>query len=221
MLVWCALPDRSVLLVPPVQLRVEWMRTTVRLDHRRQPRLVRGTTRWGRWALGAIERFVRLGRTVLVTVARYCALQAGSATQVRRTLLMLLLLLLLLLLFLLPELAVRNCLAFFDTDAGGLSSTTCSGACGDGVVCNEGSVSESGSPCPAGAYCVAGVEVLCPVGRYGSHPGASDASSCVACPADTYNSDTGKSSLSWCYQCAEFEGSTPGSSRCWPGIMGR
>ncbi len=106
-------------------------------------------------------------------------------------------------------------------DVGQLASATCSGQCLDGALCTNQSISATGVPCPAGAVCIAGLATLCPRGTYNPSPGASNASTaCLPCGPNTYNPNPGSSSSLDCTACPAYEGSAPGASSCWPGIMG-
>ncbi len=102
----------------------------------------------------------------------------------------------------------------------GLSNASCSGRCRDGVACMPRSTSASGLACPAGYFCVQGVPMPCPVGTYQPSLGQYLFSACLPCPAGTYNAGNGSTSLGACVQCPPFEGSTPGSTTCWPGLRG-
>jgi hypothetical protein len=104
--------------------------------------------------------------------------------------------------------------------ASGLTNSSCSGRCNDGVLCPEGATAASGQACPVGHYCSAGVAVPCPRGTFNPTAGAAHVDKCVPCPAGTYNSVSGAWSAANCTACDEFEGSNAGASACWPGIMG-
>jgi hypothetical protein len=105
-------------------------------------------------------------------------------------------------------------------DTQGLTSATCSGRCGDGVLCPLQTSTSAGLPCPAGSVCTAGLATACPSGTYNPSPGAANVSQCLACPAGTFNPGNGSSSDAECLPCPAFEGSAPGASSCWPGILG-
>ncbi len=112
------------------------------------------------------------------------------------------------------------CVRSFYGSTDGLSSPSCSGACGDGVLCAPGSTTAVGVPCPAGQYCLAGIGLPCPVGTFNPDTGSSNVTSCQLCPPGTYNAFNGSSATSACISCDGFEGSNSGASVCWPGIRG-
>jgi hypothetical protein len=102
----------------------------------------------------------------------------------------------------------------------GLTSPTCSGVCAEGYECPPGSVSPTAVPCPLGHYCTGGQGVQCPGGRYNDVPGARSVEGCVACGAGRYSSGVGVGTAAACAPCdAEGEGSDPGSTQCWPGVL--
>ncbi len=105
-------------------------------------------------------------------------------------------------------------------DAPGLTNATCSAVCGDGVLCPAQTASPAGQACPAGQYCLAGVGYPCPAGTYNPTTGASHVRQCVLCPAGTYRADAGSTSEAECLPCPPQEGSNPGASECWPGVLG-
>jgi hypothetical protein len=105
-------------------------------------------------------------------------------------------------------------------DTPGLTNATCTGTCADGVLCNAQTASAAGRACPTGQYCVAGLAQACPSGTYNPTPGAVNVSQCLLCPARTFNAGTGSSSEAECLPCPEHEGSNPGASACWPGVLG-
>ncbi len=102
----------------------------------------------------------------------------------------------------------------------GLVSATCSGRCDDGALCPVESLTSLGLPCPMGFYCVAGLGTACPAGTYNDALGASSVAACQLCPANTFNANSNVTSIAGCVACNPFEGSRPGASSCWPGIMG-
>jgi hypothetical protein len=105
-------------------------------------------------------------------------------------------------------------------DTPGLTNATCSGVCADGLLCALHTASAAGQACPTGQYCAAGLAHACPSGTYNPTPGAVNASQCLLCPAGTFNAGTGSSSEAECLPCPEHEGSLPGATACWPGVMG-
>jgi hypothetical protein len=103
----------------------------------------------------------------------------------------------------------------------GLSTASCSGRCDDGALCLPRSTIAQGVPCPQGFVCQQGAATPCPTGTYNPGTGAVAASiACIPCPAGTYNARNGSGSLASCTPCPPFEGSTPGSTACWPGLRG-
>jgi hypothetical protein len=102
----------------------------------------------------------------------------------------------------------------------GLSNSSCSGRCDDGVQCDPGSTTARGVPCPAGMYCIQGLPYACPPGTYNQREGAKSVDECLPCPSSTYNPSPGASALSSCLRCDPFEDSLPGALQCWPGILG-
>jgi hypothetical protein len=103
----------------------------------------------------------------------------------------------------------------------GLTNSSCSGLCADGVLCLRQTSSASGQPCPVGQFCLTGIALACPAGTYNPSTGATNASWCVPCPAGTFNAQNGSSSLAECVACPDREGSNPGAIACWPGILGK
>jgi hypothetical protein len=114
----------------------------------------------------------------------------------------------------------RPCPAGRYGDAAGLTNDSCSGTCTNGVLCPPQTTSAAGQPCPAGGYCIAGVALPCPSGTYNPSTGAGNVSQCLLCPAGTFNAGTGASSVVECSPCPDREGSNPGATSCWPGILG-
>jgi hypothetical protein len=106
-------------------------------------------------------------------------------------------------------------------DVQGLTNASCAGRCVDGALCLPRSTDPQGVPCPQGFVCLQGVASPCPAGTYNPTTGAAVASAaCLPCPAGTYNARNGSGSLASCAPCPPFEGSTPGSTACWPGLRG-
>ncbi len=114
----------------------------------------------------------------------------------------------------------RPCPAGRYGDVTGLTNNSCSGACTNGVLCPLQTTSAAGQPCPAGGYCIAGVAQPCPSGTYNPSMGAGNVSQCLLCPAGTFNAGTGAASVVECSPCPDLEGSNPGATSCWPGILG-
>jgi len=114
----------------------------------------------------------------------------------------------------------RPCPAGRYGDTYGLTNASCSGECGDGVLCAQQTPSAAGQPCPVGRYCLAGMAFPCPSGTYNPSQGATNASWCTACPAGTFNPNPGSSAVAECEACPDREGSNPGATACWPGILG-
>jgi hypothetical protein len=114
----------------------------------------------------------------------------------------------------------RDCPAGRYGDAQGLYNATCSGQCQDGALCIPGSTSAAGTLCPTGSFCVAGDATPCPRGTYNPVGGAPNASACLLCPGGTFNPTNGSSSITACAACPQYEGSSPGSALCWPGLRG-
>ncbi len=105
-------------------------------------------------------------------------------------------------------------------DTPGLTNASCSGVCAGGVLCAAQTASAAGQVCPSGHYCVAGLAYACPSGTYNPTPGAVNVSQCLLCPAGTFNAGTGSSLEAECLPCPAKEGSTPGATACWPGVLG-
>jgi hypothetical protein len=105
-------------------------------------------------------------------------------------------------------------------DMPGLSGAGCSGACADGVYCPAQTTLATGLPCPTGQYCLQGLPHACPSGTYNPVTGAESVAQCRPCPAGTFNAGNGSTLLEECWPCPANEGSGPGASACWPGIMG-
>jgi hypothetical protein len=105
-------------------------------------------------------------------------------------------------------------------DSPGLSNASCSGRCVNGVFCDTRSTSALGIPCPPGSYCVQGVPVACPAGTFLTATGAASAAACTPCPSNTYGTALGAMAPDACVACPDFEGSDPGATACWPGIIG-
>lgn len=114
----------------------------------------------------------------------------------------------------------RACPAGRYGDVAGLTNDSCSGECANGVLCVRQTTSAAGLPCPAGAFCLSGLAVPCPAGTYNPSTGIASASACLLCPANTYSSSPGATSEVECQACPEREGSNPGATACWPGILG-
>jgi hypothetical protein len=102
----------------------------------------------------------------------------------------------------------------------GLNHFSCSGPCGDGVQCDAHTTSPSGLPCQAGQYCVQGLSMACPPGTFSATVGATNSSACIQCTAGRFSNATGATSNATCESCSAYEGSDPGATTCWPGIMG-
>ena len=100
-------------------------------------------------------------------------------------------------------------------------ATVCAGVCAAGYSCAPGSSSGTSQECVAGAYCPGGdpaAPILCPVGRYRSSTKGAALEDCTLCPSGTYSNRTGEVAVEGCVPCAPLEGSSPGSSVCWPGL---
>jgi hypothetical protein len=102
----------------------------------------------------------------------------------------------------------------------GLLSPSCSGRCDDGALCPLESVASSGTACPMGYFCVAGLGTACPPGTYNDALGAATRDACVLCPENTFSPVSNSTSIAGCQACNPFEGSNPGASACWPGVIG-
>jgi hypothetical protein len=101
-------------------------------------------------------------------------------------------------------------------------AVACTGVCFAGYTCAAGSSSGNATECIPGAYCPSGdpeAPILCPTGRYRSLTRGASMSDCSLCPAGTYSNSTGEVAVEGCLPCAPREGSGPGSSVCWPGVV--
>jgi hypothetical protein len=114
----------------------------------------------------------------------------------------------------------RPCPAGRYGNISGLTNDSCSGRCADGELCLQQTSSADGQSCPAGSYCLAGMALPCPSGMYNAVTGATNASWCLPCPAGTFSAQTGSSSEAECMACPDHEGSDPGATACWPGVLG-
>lgn len=101
----------------------------------------------------------------------------------------------------------------------GLSGDTCDGLCADGYECAAGSVSAFALSCRPGHFCSAGRILPCPPGTWSDERGLSEVEQCAPCPAGTANASAGVDNVHHCSVCVPPEGSSEGSTECFPGLL--
>jgi hypothetical protein len=100
-----------------------------------------------------------------------------------------------------------------------LTTPACSGPCSLGYECPPGSTTSKALVCPKGNYCSGGPRVPCPPGRYSNITGTTSLAGCTLCAPGTFSGAEGAVAASTCAPCGVYEGSGPGATKCWPGVV--